>query len=72
MPNMMDEQSHHFLPPPRPSVLQQIARAVGDSTLAALIIVAWLSLAVAAGTAAFVVIRLSFWGAKAILTALGV
>ena len=72
MPNIMDEPDPHFLPPQRSGGLQRVARVVGQSTLAALVMVAWVSLAVAAGTAAFVVIRLCLWGARSILTALGI
>jgi len=58
--------------PPQATALERYARTVGDLVRAGLVITAWLVLATVGLVAAYVIIRISLWGASEILTALGV
>ena len=70
MPNMLNEPQRPFVPQPRS--LEGLGRAVGDVVRAGLVIIGWLVLAAVALVASYVIIRVSLWAAKQVLTALGV
>ena len=70
---MMDELDRPRIHlPPQPTGLAGHARAVGDVVRAGLTITGWLVLATVGLIAAYIVIRVSLWGASEILRALGV
>ena len=70
MPNMLNEPQRPFIPQPRGP--ERLGRAVGDLVRAGLVIAGWLVLAAVGIVASYVVIRVSLWAAREILTALGV
>ena len=73
MPNMLDDPDRPMIHlPPQPTGLPGYARAVGDVVRAGLSITGWLVLATVGLIAAYIVIRVSLWGAAEILRALGV